>query len=177
MPFDFQPTLSGEQVTLRPLRQEDWEALFAVANDPLIWVQHPQPDRHKEEVFRAFFRRTLASGGALLVLDARTGAAIGSTRFSEYRPEQSEIEIGGTFLARAFWGGPYNREMKQLLLAHAFQFVDAAVFCVGIQNMRSQRALEKLGAHRCGTRPDDLGRPNILFKITRSGFIHFSAHC
>ncbi len=175
MPFDLQPRLRGELVILRPLRPDDFDGLCAVASDPLIWEQHPQPDRHKQAVFREFFRSGIESGGAFLVLYAKTGDAIGSTRFFQYREAESEIEIGGTFLARSRWGGAYNREMKQLLLRHAFQFVDTVVFLVGMENMRSQRAMEKIGAVRAGTRIDNFGHERLLFKITSASFGDSSA--
>ena len=170
MSFDLQPTLHGELLTLRPLRPEDWDALYAVASDPLIWEQHPASDRYKEDVFREFFREALASGGAFAVLESKAGCdtIIGSSRFFGYNEAQSEIEIGWTFLARAYWGGRYNREMKQLMLRHAFQFVERVVFLVGPQNLRSQRAMEKIGGVRAGTRRDDTGRESVVYEITRA---------
>jgi RimJ/RimL family protein N-acetyltransferase len=170
--FDLQPTLHGELLTLRPLQPEDWDALYAVASDPLIWEQHPASDRYREEVFRGFFREALASGGAFAVVvdskDSKAGrdTIIGSSRFFGYNEEQSEIEIGWTFLARAYWGGRYNQEMKQLMLRHAFQFVERVVFLVGPRNLRSQRAMEKIGGVRAGTRLDSTGREAVLFVIT-----------
>jgi RimJ/RimL family protein N-acetyltransferase len=150
MSFGLQPHLKGELVELRPLTPEDWDDLFAVASDPLIWEQHPESDRYKEDVFRVFFREALESGGAFVVIDAKTQQIIGSTRFYGYDPEKSEIEIGWTFLARKYWGGRYNREMKDLLLTHAFKFVENVMFFVGEHNVRSQKAMEKLGATREG---------------------------
>ena len=171
MPFDLQPTLTGELVELRPLREADWAELFAVASDPLIWELHPARDRYKEEVFREYFRGAMASGGAFAVIDRKTGRIIGSTRYHDYRPEggaepnTSEIEIGWTFLARAYWGGIYNGEMKRLMLKHAFQFVDRALFVIGIQNWRSQRAIEKIGCVRIGERKDVTGRQSYVYEI------------
>ena len=150
MPFERQPVLKGEFIQLRPLRSEDWDDLFAVASDPLIWQQHPESDRYKEEVFKIFFKDGLESGGAFVVIDTKNKRIIGSTRFHGYDPEKSEIEIGWTFLARKYWGGRYNREMKQLMLAHAFKFVENVVFFVGENNIRSQRATEKIGATKSG---------------------------
>jgi N-acetyltransferase len=150
MPFDLQPNLKGELVELRPLTPKDWDDLFAVASDPLIWAQHPESDRYKEGVFKVFFSEALESGGAFVVIDNTTQQIIGSTRFYGYDPDKSEIEIGWTFLARKYWGGRYNREMKDLLLNHAFQFVESVVFLVGEKNFRSQKAMEKIGATRIG---------------------------
>src|SRR5689334_3930011 len=116
MPFDLQPTLRGSLVVLRPLRADDFEALFAAASDPLLWEQHPEHNRHEREVFERYFEGAMESGGAFAVLDARDGrdVIIGSTRFHGYDEAASEIEIGWTFLERRYWGGAYNREMKQL---------------------------------------------------------------
>src|SRR6266436_1404724 len=150
MSFDLQPNLKGELIELRPLRPEDWDDLFAVASDPLIWEQHPESDRYKEDVFKVFFREALECGGAFVIIDAKSQQIIGSTRFHGYDPEKSEIEIGWTFLARKYWGGRYNREMKQLMLAHAFRFVENVVFFVGENNVRSRRATEKVGAIESG---------------------------
>jgi RimJ/RimL family protein N-acetyltransferase len=146
--FDLQPLLKGVLIELRPLRPEDWDDLFAVASDPLIWEQHPESDRYKEDVFKIIFREALESGGAFVVIDKDNQKIIGSTRFYAYDPEKSEIEIGWTFLARKYWGGRYNREMKQLMLNHAFRFVETVVFFVGEKNFRSQKAMEKIGAIR-----------------------------
>ena len=168
MPFDLQPVLKGELLELRPLRQEDFPELYSVASDPLIWEQHPSNDRYKEEVFREFFREALESGGALVALDSRDGRMIGSSRFHAYDEEKSEIEIGWTFLARSYWGGVYNGEMKQLMLRHAFRFVNSVVFLVGPQNLRSQKALEKIGGVRVGSRRDSLGRDSVVYQITAS---------
>lgn len=166
-PFDLQPVLTGDLVELRPLREEDFAALYAVASDPLIWEQHPEPDRCMEPVFRVFFRGAMESGGAFLVLDRKDGRIIGSSRYAEYDEVRSEIEIGWTFLARSHWGGTYNREMKRLMLDHAFRFVRRVVFRVGPNNRRSQRALEKIGASYVGLQSDPRRGESALFEITR----------
>jgi RimJ/RimL family protein N-acetyltransferase len=166
MPFDLQPTLEGALLRLRPLRPEDWDDLYAVASDPLIWEQHPVSDRYKEDVFRGFFREALESGGALIATDARDGRVIGSSRFHGYDTETSEIEIGWTFLARSHWGGVHNGEMKQLMLRHAFRFVRRVIFAVGPHNLRSQRAVEKIGGVREGSRLDARGQERVVYLIT-----------
>jgi N-acetyltransferase len=170
MPFDLQPVLKGELLELRPLRAEDFDALFAVGSDPLVWEQHPQQDRYKEDQFRMFFREALESGGALIAIDARDGRIIGSSRFHGYDRKSGEIEIGWTFLARSHWGGRYNGEMKRLMLHHAFRFVDRVVFLIGPQNLRSQRAVEKIGAVRVGSRPDASGRESLVYQITATAY-------
>jgi N-acetyltransferase len=171
MAFDLQPHLKGELLELRPLARADWDELFAVASDPLIWEQHPERDRYKEDVFRIFFKDALESGGAFVIIDRKTQHVIGSTRFYGYDPEKSEIEIGWTFLARKYWGGRYNAEMKRLLLNHAFKFVENIVFFVGEDNVRSQKALEKIGAIKIGTASRTYGNhpptPNLKYMIMK----------
>ncbi|MCH7717061.1 MAG: GNAT family N-acetyltransferase [Gemmatimonadetes bacterium] len=170
MPFDYQPVLKADLVELRPLRSEDYDDLYAVAADPLIWEQHPAKNRHEKEGFQVFFHEALASGGALLAIDTRTQRMIGSSRFHGYDKERSEVEIGWTFLARSHWGGMYNGQMKELMLQHAFRFVNCVVFLVGPQNLRSVRAVEKIGGVRAGSRPDAEGRDSYVYQITASAY-------
>jgi len=171
MSFDLQPILTGELLELRPLRPEDFSGLYAVASDPLIWEQHPANDRYKKDVFERFYREALESGGALLARDSKDGAIIGSSRFHGYDEEKSEVEIGWTFLARSHWGGAYNREMKRLMLRHAFNFVDRVIFVVGSQNWRSQKAVLKIGGTLAGSKPDKDGRLCLVYQITASTFL------
>jgi N-acetyltransferase len=170
MAFDFQPTLKGKLLELRPLRASDFSDLYAVASDALIWEQHPVKDRCNEDVFKGFFQESLDSGGALIAIDSKDSRAIGSSRFHGYDEQRSEVEIGWTFLARSYWGGIYNREMKELMLRHAFTFVENVVFLVGPQNFRSQRAVEKIGGVRVGSRQDGGGRNSFVYRMTASAF-------
>src|SRR2546430_6423835 len=143
MPFDLQPCLQGDLLELHPLRAEDFDDLYAVAADPLLWEQHPASDRYQLEVFQGFFRDALQSGGALIAIDRADGRVIGSSRFHGYDEAKSEIEIGWTFLAPSHWGGVHNGEMKRLMPRHSFQFVNRVVFLVGPRKLRSQRAGDK----------------------------------
>ena len=170
MSFDRQPLLKGDLVELKPLRFEDYDDLFAVASDPLIWEQHPDKSRHEKEGFKAFFHEALASGGALIAIDANTRLVIGSSRFHGYDEERDEVEIGWTFLARSHWGGIYNAEMKHLMLQHAFRSVNRVVFLVGPRNLRSQRAVEKIGGVRVGSRRDAGGLDSHVYQVTASQF-------
>jgi N-acetyltransferase len=166
MAFDLQPILEGQLVRLRPLLAADYGDLYRVASDPLIWEQHPARERYKEEVFREFFREALEAGGALIATDPKTGLVIGSSRFNAYDPEKSEIEIGWTFLARSHWGGACNGEMKQLMLCHAFRFVKHVVFFIGEHNLRSQKAVEKIGGVRAGSKIEPDGREHFVYRIS-----------
>lgn len=150
MKFELQPRLKNERLELRPLAAGDFDALFSVASDPLIWEQHPNPDRYKKEVFEVFFKGALESSGAFLVLDLKSGRVIGCSRYYELDPEAKSVAIGYTFLARAYWGTAYNRALKTSMLDHAFRFVEDVFFHVGENNIRSQKAMEKLGAEKVG---------------------------
>jgi RimJ/RimL family protein N-acetyltransferase len=168
--FDRQPTLVGELLELRPLRTADLAGLFQAAADPLIWEQHPEPDRYQEATFRTFFEQALDSGGALVAIDRASGTLIGSSRYHGYDPANGVIEIGWTFLARAYWGGRYNGEMKRLMLEHAFRRVKTVIFIVGPENRRSQRAVEKLGAVRARTTTDAQGQERLVYELTAARY-------
>lgn len=146
MHFQLQPTLQNEYIRAEPLKSTDFEILYAVASDPLIWEQHPNKDRYKREVFETFFQGAMESGGAFLVFDNQINRLIGSSRYYEFSAEKKSVAIGYTFFARDHWGGTYNPALKKLMLDHAFQFVDNVIFHIGINNIRSQKAIEKLGA-------------------------------
>jgi N-acetyltransferase len=170
--FDLQPHLAGTLIELRPLERQDFDALFRAASDRLIWEQHPEPDRYKREVFQRYFDGAIESRGAVAVIDRRSRAIIGSSRYCNLRPAEREVEIGWTFLERAYWGGAYNRELKSLMLDHAFHFVDRVVFVVGEHNERSQRALRKIGATIVGdaeiAAADGAVQRNLILAISRA---------
>lgn len=144
--FDFQPHLVGPNLELRPLVAEDFAAVHAAASDPLIWEVHPDPLRWQAERFRStFFDSAVKGGAAFVVIDRADGSVIGSSRYYDWEPDQKEVAIGYTFLKRSHWGGRYNREMKQLMLDHAFRWAERVWFHVGADNIRSRRAMEKIG--------------------------------
>ena len=145
MDLDLQPTLENATVLLRPLHKEDFDDLYQVAKDPLIWEQHPNSDRYQRNVFETFFQDSLDSLGALVVIDNANNAVIGSSRFNRLAGVDTAVEIGWSFLARAYWGGKYNRAVKSLMLDHAFNSMEHVVFYIGRDNLRSQKAVEKIG--------------------------------
>jgi N-acetyltransferase len=146
MEFELQPVLRGETLIVRPVRAADRDALWEVARDPLVWEQHPDKTRCQPAGFARFFRDSLDSGSALVVIEAASGRIIGSARYYDWDPEKREVAIGYTFLARDFWGGPTNRELKRLMIGHAARWAPRVWFHVGKDNLRSQRAMEKIGA-------------------------------
>ena len=134
MILDLQPTLENELIILRPLREDDFDSLYQVAKDPLIWEQHPCNDRFKREVYTDFFKDSIESNGALLIVDKAS--------------VDSAVEIGWSFLARKYWGGVYNKSMKKLMIDYAFESIEDVIFYIGKENLRSQKAVEKIGGIR-----------------------------
>jgi RimJ/RimL family protein N-acetyltransferase len=166
--FDFRPTLEGARVTVRPVVPDDWAAMFAAAADPGIWELHPATDRYTEPVFREFFDAAIACGSAFAFVDRESGKIFGSSRYHGFDPVAGEVEIGWTFLSRDHWGGSYNLEIKQLMLDHAFGSVDTVVFWVGESNLRSRRAMEKVGGVlRDGARVREVSGdvPHVIYEI------------
>lgn len=148
MKFNLQPTLEDDLVLLRPLEKEDIEPLYEIAKDPLIWEQHPSFDRYQRKVYELFFEESLNSKGAFVVIDKATNKIIGSSRFKAIEGTDNAIEIGWSFLARTYWGGKYNRAVKTLLMDYVFNFMEYVVYYVEKKNIRSQRAVMKLGGVR-----------------------------
>lgn len=146
--FNLQPDfLENEISKLIPLEEKHFEALFEAASDPLIWEQNPAKDRYKKDVFRTYFDMLLTKG-SFLILDKQTDEIMGTTSFYDYNPEKSNVGIGYTFITRKYWGGPYNKSNKQLMIDYAFQHLDSVLFHVGAENFRSQKAVLKLGAEK-----------------------------
>lgn len=174
MNFSIQPILENDYVKLIPLQENDFEQLFSVASDPLVWEQHPNKDRYKRDVFKRFFEGALESGGAFKIIEKNTGEIAGSTRFYNYNAADNSIFIGYTFYARKFWGSKMNPQVKKLMLDYIFQFVDKVNFHVGKDNLRSQKAMEKLGAKKVDEvtvayygEPDRL---NVVFEILKTDY-------
>jgi N-acetyltransferase len=164
--LDLQPTLTGKQLTLRPLAAQDLHELFAAASDPLIWAQHPDPGRATRAGFTAFFNGALESKACLVAVDVARQSLIGWSRYSHYLPGE-RIAIGYTFLARSHWGGGTNAEMKRLMLRHAFTDVQEVLFMVAERNLRSRRAVEKLGAELAGAEDTPRwGQIHVVYRLT-----------
>jgi len=173
---NLQPTLAGSVVTLRPMLPADWEGLFAAASDPAVWAGHVKRDRYKEEVFRPFFDGALSSKSALTIVDNTTGRIAGTSRYHAYKTDIQEIEIGWTFLARKYWGGKYNAEIKRLMLEHAFRFVKTVVFWVAEENTISRKAMQNIGGElrdgEFSKMDDGISYPYVVFEIDHQTFLN-----
>lgn len=170
--FELQPSLANDQVSILPLREMDFEVVYKMASDPLIWEQHPVRDRYKREVFEKYFQGAIESGGAFLVLNTSTRQPIGCTRFYDLNKKSNSVAIGYTFLTRDHWGTTYNSALKSLMINHAFKFVDNIIFQVGINNIRSQKAVEKLDAKNIGKEEivyygEEQANANFIYQLRR----------
>jgi RimJ/RimL family protein N-acetyltransferase len=175
MIFNLQPTLENEFVKIEPLQSNDFERLYKVASDPLIWEQHPNKDRYKREVFEIFFKGAIESRGAFLVIDKKTREVIGSSRLYDLDEIKNQILIGYTFFARSHWGSIYNPSLKSLMINHAFQFVNSVVFHIGAENVRSQKAIEKFGAVKINELEVEYygepGKLNFVYEIKKQNWV------
>lgn len=164
--MDLQPTLIGKLILARPLQSEDFEDLYQAASDPLIWDQHPFP-RHERSAFTAFFEQAEKSKGSLVLIDQDSKKMIGTSRY--YNLQENQVYIGYTFLARSHWGGKFNRELKTLMIEHALKFVKEVFFDIGETNLRSRRAVEKIGAQFIKNQILN-EKPYTLYKIDHKSF-------
>lgn len=149
------PTLAGRHVRLRPLDPADVDALVEVARAGDLWdlfyanfSMLKTPER-----WLAAVMRERDYGRALpFTVETPDGQVVGATRLMRLAPGHRRLEIGGTFYAKAVQRTGVNTEAKRMLLAHAFEVMDCQ--CVQIRtdllNLRSQRAIERLGARRDG---------------------------
>lgn len=167
--MNLQPILESELLLIRPLTQNDFDPLYSAAGDPLIWEQHPQPDRYQPDVFKKFFEEALNSKGAVVIIDKTSHEIIGSSRFYDKSESDSSVLVGYTFLARKYWGGKYNLDLKKLMVNYCLDFVKTVYFQVGVKNVRSQKALEKIGAVNTGIQNVAVSyappKPSYIYKI------------
>lgn len=175
MNFSIQPTLESEIVSLVPLEKHDFEELFDVASDPKVWEQHPNKERYKREIFENFFQGAIESKGAFLIIDQETEEVLGSTRFYDYNNKENSILIGYTFYGTKSWGKNINTGVKKLMLDYIFQFVDKVIFHVGKDNIRSVKAMTKLGAENLGEEEvayfGEDSKINVVFQIKKKDWV------
>ena len=173
--FDLQPNhLKNNLISLSPLQENNFEELYAVANDEQLWEQHPNKLRYQRDVFQNFFEGAMLSGGAFLIRDSKTNEVVGSSRFYDYNETENSILIGYTFIGRKFWGNNYNKSLKKLMLDYAFQHVNKVYFHIGAFNIRSQKAIEKIGAIKVDEFEVEYygenSKLNFVYEITRDNY-------
>lgn len=175
MDFSVQTILANENFKLIPLQENDFERLYDVASDPKVWEQHPNKERYKREVFENFFKGAIESKGAFLVVSKDSGEVLGCTRFYDFDEENSSILVGYTFYGRNSWGKNVNPQIKKVMLDYIFQYVETVIFHVGKDNIRSQIAMERLGAEKMREEEiayfGELPKINVVYEIKKRDWI------
>ncbi|MFD1872965.1 GNAT family N-acetyltransferase [Hymenobacter bucti] len=173
--FSLQPTLESDALELLPLQESDFADLYAVAADPKIWEQHPNKERWQKSAFTTFFEGAMQSQGAFKIVDKATGAALGSTRLYGYNPLDNSIHIGYTFYGTSSWGKGINLAVKNLVLGYVFQFVNTVRFHIGAGNVRSQIAIQRLGARKVAEQEvtyfGEKPTLNFVFELTKLAWV------
>ena len=170
----FRLPLQTEHFSLELLTPSDFDALYAIARDPLLWEQHPEADRWQRSKFQRFFQGGLANElGCFVIRKKPNGRATGSSRFYGYDEANRCIRIGYTFIARDFWGTSANREIKEAMLLRAFNIVDRVFFDIGPHNFRSIAAVKKLGAVFSHNESDS----KAVFVLSQQQWFNTSSGC
>ena len=170
-------SLPGRHVVLEPLGRQHRAALAEVIRDGELWaIQEtyvPHPDQLDAFFAEADERFAAQDELPFVIVDRTTNAVVGSTRFMHIDREHRSVEIGFTFIARAWQGTQVNRESKYLLLKHAFE----SWRCIRVQlladarNERSRRAITRIGAKEEGVlrrhliRRDGTVRDSVVHNI------------
>lgn len=146
--------LEGPAIRLEPLTLGDAPLLWPRAELDLFQHTLDSPRDASLEAFEDWVRLSLAKPDSLLfvIRDRRTGETLGTTGYLYIRPQHRGLEIGRTWIAKSFQGTRVNPESKLLLLRHAFEELGAVrvQLTTDLNNVHSQRAIEKLGAQREG---------------------------
>ena len=170
--------LEGRSIRLEPLAERHADDLFEVGRDPSIWTYMPRGPLGSAAEARAMIRAVLdasrdGSAWPFATVVRGTGRAIGSTRYFDIRPEHRGLEIGWTWLGVAHQRTAANTECKRLLLAHAFEVLGAlrVQLKTDLRNVKSQRAIERIGAVREGVlrahmvMPDGYVRDSVMYSV------------
>ena len=145
--MNFKSHFEDVSISLLQIKKENFEGLYLVASDPIIWEQHPENDRWKKEKFNIFFKSALKNElGCFSIFDNSHNKFFGSTRFYSYDENDKAVRIGYTYIAPEYWGTTTNNSIKKMMLDYIFKYLDKVYFDIGEQNLRSRKATEKLGA-------------------------------
>lgn len=170
--MNLQPTLSNDLVQLVPLSENDFEELYHIASDELVWEQHPENDRYKKEIFHKLFIKIIDFNSGFKIIDIKTNNVIGKTSFYDLNETEKFVAIGYTFIDRKYWGTPYNRSVKNLMINYAFKFVDTIIFHIGESNFRSRKAVEKLGANLSDeVLISETQKTHVIYKLDKNNWI------
>ncbi|GAB2572205.1 GNAT family N-acetyltransferase [Dyella jejuensis] len=169
--------LQDDHVLLEPLGPHHTTGLEAAAADGELWklwfTSAPAPGQAAAYVEKALQGHAAGCMLPFAVREKSSGAIVGTTRFYDFVPELPRIAIGYTWYAQRWQKSHLNTACKRLLLKHAFEVLGcvAVEFHTDGRNQDSQRAIERLGAHRDGVlrahkrRPDGTLRDTVCYSI------------
>ncbi len=164
--------LRGDLVSLEPLAQEHAQGLYNRGRTVDDWRYMPRSSFIDMADVRQWIEEALAAPNQLpfVMVETGKGKAVGSTRYLNIRPEHRSLEIGWTWLGQEWQRTGINTEAKLLLLAHAFERLGClrVEFKTDARNLRSQRALERIGATREGVMRNHM--------IVQSNFVRDSVY-
>ncbi|MFN9807963.1 MAG: GNAT family N-acetyltransferase [Betaproteobacteria bacterium] len=181
-------TLYGHHARLEPMHAGHDADLAAAAADGELWklrvTSVPEPDQAAMYIAAALMGQHDGHMLPFVVREPASGQIVGSTRYHDIVPAADRVEIGYTWYARRVQRTAINTECKLLLLSHAFDTLGCAV--VGLRtdhmNFASQRAIERLGAHRDGVirhhapRRDGTVRDTVMYSILAHEWPDVKAH-
>ena len=145
--MDIKNKLENKNFILKLLNKNDFNVLYNIGKIKKIWEQHPENDRWKKEKFNIFFNKGIENKfGFYGIYNKSNSTLIESTRYYSYSKKKKSIKIGFTFLTPEYWGSDTNLQIKTLMLGYAFNYVDNIYFDIGKNNIRSRKAIEKIGA-------------------------------
>ncbi len=182
-------TLTGQFVRLEPLSMDHLQDLCLVGLDDEIWRYMVYGWVRSEQDMRNWIaeilkRQEKGTDLPFAVIDLKSGKAIGATRYMEIRPKDRGLEIGGTWYGRAYQRSVVNTECKFLLLQHAFEGLGCirVQFKTDLRNIRSQKAIERIGATKEGIfrnhmiLPDGTIRHSVYYSIIVEEWQSVKAH-
>lgn len=144
--------LQGEKVILAPLEEKYFDEISNTSQDEKIWTYMPMKGTDKGKIIsileEAIGKRVKKEQYPFVVIEKKTKKIIGCTRYLQINPEHRNLEIGYTWYLPEYWGKGYNEECKLLLLTHCFEVLKTirVQLIAWDKNMRSRRAIERIGA-------------------------------
>lgn len=172
-------TLHNEQIILKPMEESDIDGILAVAVYPEIWpylsVTIEDLEDTKKYVKNALNNKEIGVEFPYVIIDPNTNIIIGSTRFMDIDANHNRLEIGSTWLTPAYWRTAVNTNCKYLLLQYCFEFLqlNRVQIKTDHENLRSQKAIERIGAYKEGIlrnhmiRKDGSIRNTVMYSVTK----------
>lgn len=170
-------SLEGITISLMPLEVKHKEELFEVLKSPEVWKYSWRKVSTVEDIEQilmiAVHNKKIGKHIPFIVKDKLNGQVLGTTQICSIDQVNRNVEIGWTWLSPNVWRTKVNTECKFLLLKYCFEElkVNRVQFSVSGENIRSQKAVERIGATKEGTFPkhkvkaDGTIQDNIFYSI------------